>query len=163
MRSLRLYSNYSVPGYKPTAADEVIVYAPTATVLPIRGSDKDKDITITDSLVSADGNINVMLVTAKDGFDTRLQICALNLQTGKADCATIAMFSHYDHQVSARLHGFVHGNKSVVYSHTNADGIDSLVKQPIFNGVLDCIALELFGTLGGALPLEVVRHIVNFM
>ena len=163
MRSIMKYVNSSVLGYKPTENDEVLVYIPTSTILPIRGSNVHKDITILDSMVSDDGNYMVMLVTARDSHDTRLQICALNLQTGKADCATIALFSHYDHQVSARLHGFLKGNRAIVYSRTNADGIDTLVKQPIFNGVLDCIAAELFGTLDGVLPLEIVRHIVNFM
>ncbi len=163
MRSMMKYVNSSVLGYKPTENDEVLVYIPTSTILPIRGSNVHKDITILDSMVSDDGNYMVMLVTARDSHDTRLQICALNLQTGKADCATIALFSHYDHQVSARLHGFLKGNRAIVYSRTNADGIDTLVKQPIFNGVLDCIAVELFGTLDGVLPLEIVRHIVNFM
>lgn len=163
MRHMMKYVNSSVLGYKPTENDEVLVYIPTATILPIRGSDVQKDITILDSMVSDDGNYMVMLVTARDSHDTRLQICALNMQTGKADCATIALFSHYDHQITARLHGFINGNKAIVYSRTNADGIDTVVKQPIFNGVLDCIAEELFGTLDGALPLEIVRHIVNFM
>ena len=157
--------NTSVLGYNfiPTENDEVLVYMPTCTVLPIRGSDKHKDITIIDSMVSADGNFMVMLVTAQDGFDTRLQICALNLRTGNAENATVARFGHYDHQVTAKLHGFVYENKAVMYSRTNADDIDSLVKQPIFNGVLDCKADELFRKFGATLPLEIVRHIVSFM
>lgn len=157
------FVNNSIREFKPKLDDEVLVYAPTATILPIRGSDLHKDITILDSMVSDDGNYMVMLVTAQDSHDTRLQICALNMQTGKADCATIALFSYYDHQVTARLHGFINGNKAIVYSRTNADGIDKLIMQPVFNGVLDCIAVDLFNTLDGALPLEIVRHIVNFM
>lgn len=163
MRSCMKYMNSSVLGYQPTDKDEVLIHIPTCTVLPIRGSDKHKDITIIDSMVSADGNFMVMLVTAKDSFDTRLQLCALNLRSGNAENATVALFGHYDHQVIAKLHGFVYGNKAVMYSRTNADGIDSLVKQPIFNGVLDCKAVELFTAFTGALPLEIVRHIVNFM
>lgn len=163
MRSMMKHVNASVPGHKPTVNDEVLVYIPTATILPIRGSDVHKDITIIDSLVSTCGTYMVMIVTARDSHDTRLQICALNVQTGQADCATVALFYHYEHQVSARLQGFVSGNKAVLYSRTNADGIETVVKQPIFNGVLDCKAEELFNKLNGTLPLEVTRHIVDFM
>ncbi len=163
MRQMMRHVNSSKPNSKPKPDDEVLIHLPTSTILPIRGSDLHKDITIIDSQVSTCGTYTVMLVTARDSHDTRLQICALNMQTGKADCATIALFSHYDHQVTARLHGFINGNKAVMYSRTNADGIETVVKQPIFNGVLDCKAEELFNTLDGTLPLEVTRHIVNFM
>jgi len=163
MRGGIRYVNTSVLGYQPTDKDEVLIHVPTRTVLPILGSDKHKDITIHDSKVSANGNYMALLVSAKDGFDTRLQICTLNLRNGKAENATIECFGHYDHHIKAKLHGFVSGNKAIMYSRTNADGIDTLVMQPIFNGVLDCKAADLFRTFDGALPLEIVRHIVNFM
>ena len=153
----------SVPGYMPTKDDEVLVYIPTCTVLPIRGSNKYKDITIIDSMVSANETYMVMLVTAKDGFDTRLQICSINLLNGRADNSTIACFGNFDTPVNAKLHGFISGNKAIMYSRTNADGIDSLMMQPIGNGAMNCMADELYETFGGSIPMEIVRRIVNFM
>ncbi len=167
------------PNYKPTINDEVLIYVPTCTVLPIVGYKKHKDVTIRSLLRSPDGAYLALAVEATDFAVKRLQICVINTTSGEVDHFMITDITSDDIKSYIKLLYFTDGNTGIVYNiirDYEFNECNTIVNksmsvhylksmsvhyQPIFKARLACLAIKLNQLADNLLPSDVMFHVAE--